>query len=144
MVSQVDEDEVAVVALAVHPSGDAGGLPHVTRSQLPAGMGPIRMHDAQVYLGSVRAPPSRKSSVGERLQGHVALRARAHLPHDRLTPGKLIVARDHRPRRTEPIGPLELSGQLPEAVTQLHRHAALAGAARRGQQALQRGLTRGG
>ena len=62
VVAQIDEDEVAVVALAVNPPRDAGGLAHVTRPQLPAGMRPIRMHGAQVYLGSVRAPPNRKSS----------------------------------------------------------------------------------
>src|SRR5262249_8291799 len=62
MVSDVDEHQIAVVALAVNPPRDPGNLAHMARAQLPAGMRPVRMHAAQVYLGSPCLPPNHKTS----------------------------------------------------------------------------------
>jgi hypothetical protein len=48
MVAEVHEQELAVITLAMHPPGQPGGLPDVGSAELPAGMGPIRVHHARV------------------------------------------------------------------------------------------------
>jgi hypothetical protein len=38
VVAQVDEEELPVIALAIHPSGQANGLPHVVFAKRAAGV----------------------------------------------------------------------------------------------------------
>src|SRR3546814_4034962 len=45
MVAQIDEDEVAVIALAMYPTRDTDGFPGAVRAKLAAGMGAIGVHD---------------------------------------------------------------------------------------------------
>jgi hypothetical protein len=44
MVPQIDEEQTAMVALAVHPSGKAGGLARVLGAERAAGMGAVGVH----------------------------------------------------------------------------------------------------
>ena len=44
VVAQVDEQQAAVVAHAVHPTGQAAGNAHVALAQRPAGVGAVAMH----------------------------------------------------------------------------------------------------
>src|SRR3546814_18330921 len=45
MVAQIDEDEVAVIALAMYPTRDTDGFPGAVRAKLAAGMGALGVHD---------------------------------------------------------------------------------------------------
>ena len=53
MVAQIDEDELPVIALSVHPAGQADGVADILGTKLGAGMGTIAMHG--VFRG-VRCP----------------------------------------------------------------------------------------
>src|SRR5690606_15521672 len=44
MVAKVDEQQVAVVALAMDPAGKSGGLPLVGQPEFATGVGPVGMH----------------------------------------------------------------------------------------------------
>jgi hypothetical protein len=44
MVAQIDEEQPAMVALAVHPAREAGRLPGVFGAKRAAGMGAIGVH----------------------------------------------------------------------------------------------------
>jgi hypothetical protein len=44
MVAQVDEEQAAMVALAVHPAGEARGLAGIIGAQGATVMGPVGVH----------------------------------------------------------------------------------------------------
>jgi hypothetical protein len=44
MVAQVDEQQIAVVALAMHPAGQLHDLSDMVLAQLAACVGPVRVH----------------------------------------------------------------------------------------------------
>ena len=44
MIAQVDEQQVAMVPLAVHPAGDAHDLPDIPGAQGTTGVGAIFVH----------------------------------------------------------------------------------------------------
>jgi hypothetical protein len=46
MVAQIDEQEIAVVALAVDPAGKADGLADMVAAQLAARVGTIGVHES--------------------------------------------------------------------------------------------------
>jgi len=49
MVAQIDKQQIAVVALAVHPAGEFHRLADVLRGELVAGMGSVGMHIDQWF-----------------------------------------------------------------------------------------------
>ena len=47
MVAQIDEQQAAMVALAMNPAGQAHGLVFIRKAQFATGMGTIGMHEAR-------------------------------------------------------------------------------------------------
>ena len=57
VIAQVDEQQMAVVALAVHPAGDADVLPHVLGPQLVVRVRAVLVAFCHVILKARGAPP---------------------------------------------------------------------------------------
>src|SRR5581483_10271235 len=71
-VAEIDEQDVAVIAAAMHPAVEHDRLPGVRLPQLAAGMRP-HGHDARLRLGP--AAPLRTRRAGGRAFAHPAFRA---------------------------------------------------------------------
>ena len=54
MVAQIDEEQLAVVALAMHPAGEPHPAPGIGEPKRAAGMGPINMHLQTIRCGAAR------------------------------------------------------------------------------------------
>jgi hypothetical protein len=50
MIAQVDEDEIAMIALAMDPSGDADGLAGMGGAKFAASMSAIGVHHYGLYF----------------------------------------------------------------------------------------------
>jgi hypothetical protein len=74
MITQVDEEQVAVIALAMHPSREPDGLADVAGAQGCAGMGTIGVHDQVGSLakncGEKRAPRFTGTKLFVNPRGH--------------------------------------------------------------------------
>jgi hypothetical protein len=46
MIAQIDEKHAAMVAHAMHPARDPGGLADIALSERAAGMGAVTMHES--------------------------------------------------------------------------------------------------
>ena len=61
MVAQIDEQQLAVIALAVYPAGQPRGLPRIGEAQRAAGMAAIGVH---VETGPVQRQKARRRTHG--------------------------------------------------------------------------------
>ena len=65
MVAQVDENQPAMVAAAIHPAGQPDGLADMRLAQFAAGVGAIGMHDGKTF--KIEQNPGRMWRTGPRL-----------------------------------------------------------------------------
>ncbi len=63
VVAQIDEQELAVVALPVHPAREAGGDPGVRKAQRAAGVGTIGVHQRHPARGRTAANTARSAAL---------------------------------------------------------------------------------
>ena len=65
MIAQVNEQQMAVVALAVDPAREADGFTDIGDAQLGAAMGAIGVHLETVLVRTMMAENARRASMGE-------------------------------------------------------------------------------